>query len=55
MGQLRSDNRNGFVFVRPIFDLLADYEKNRDRYRTLEDFYPQIEALFGRLVEAKHD
>lgn len=49
--QLRSDAVNGFLFVRPIYDLLARYESNRDKYKTIEDFYPEIIALFARLPE----
>ncbi|MCS7365197.1 MAG: DUF4932 domain-containing protein [archaeon GB-1867-035] len=47
---LSREESRGFVFIRPVFELLAEYEINRDRYRTFEDFYPRIVNLFNTLT-----
>lgn len=39
---LNKEERRGFIYIKPIYKLLEEYEKQRDKYRTFEDFYPNI-------------
>lgn len=48
---LSREVENGFVYIRGIYDLLDVYEKNRDKYPTFEDFYPEILNYFSRLSQ----
>lgn len=52
---LREIHEHKFVFIRDFYDLLDVYEKNRDEYPQLKDFYPRLMgALSGwRLAEVK--
>ena len=47
---LEREESRGFVYIRPVFELLAEYEAGRDRYRTFVDFYPRIVELFNTLA-----
>lgn len=49
---ISSEKSNGFFYIEPICKKLEQYEKNRDKYKTFEDFYPEIIAVFKELSEA---
>lgn len=42
----------GFIWIKPLVDLLGDYEKNRNLYPKFDDFYPRIITFFD--TTAKH-
>ena len=41
--------KHGFIYIRGIYDLLDNYEKNRDNYPTFIDFYPEILDYFSEI------
>lgn len=46
--ELQSHKRNGFVFTDALIKKLEEYEQNRDKYPTLDSFYPELlKALDG--------
>lgn len=47
-----SSEKMGFIYIRPIFNLLTKYEQNRNQYRTFEDFYPEIVNLLKSIADA---
>lgn len=49
---MRSRNR-GFPFVVMIFECLDEYEQNRDKYPTFEDFYPRLVEAFEKAAREK--
>lgn len=46
-----SEKINGFLYIDALLEALEKYEKNRDRYKTFEDFYPEIINVFKTLSE----
>jgi uncharacterized protein (DUF342 family) len=36
----------GFLWTKELSELLEQYEKQRDKYRTLDDFIPEIVKVF---------
>lgn len=44
---LQDEKDRGFVFIGDFYDLLGDYEKDRARYPTLNEFYPRLAAALG--------
>jgi len=46
---LKDLEARGYVFIRDYFSLLGDYEADRNKYRTLYDFYPQLLASYAKL------
>lgn len=48
---MRDEKNKGFAYVELIAKRLKEYENNRDKYPTLEDFYPRIIDLFRELTE----
>ena len=40
-------NNRGFLWMDELVELLADYEKSRDRYLTFESFMPRVVAFFN--------
>lgn len=38
---------HGFVFVRPLIDLLREYERRRGEYETIGDFFPRLLSAFS--------
>lgn len=44
---LDREEGRGFVFISDFYDLLDVYEKNRDKYKTLYDFYPRLVGAFS--------
>lgn len=52
---LKMEKERGFIYVEDIIDLLKkEYEPNRDKYKTFEDFYPQILKLLDKLMQKNH-
>jgi len=50
---IASETSAGFQFVRPIAERLKDFERNRERYRNLEEFYPRIMNVFTSAADDK--
>lgn len=42
----------GFAYVKPLCKRLEDYEKHRDKYPTLESFFPELVGVFKSLHES---
>ena len=51
--QVAQEVANGFIWIDKLVDLLGVYEKNRDKYPTLNDFMPEIVKLESTLSPAK--
>ncbi len=49
--QLETDENWGFSYIRNIMDSLEIYEKNRNYYKNIDEFYP---LLIQNLVSEKH-
>lgn len=49
--ELEQNQQRDFIYTEAIYQRLADYEQNRDKYPTFEQFYPQIVKLFGELAQ----
>ena len=41
----------GFNYVAEITACFEKYDQNRDKYPTLEEFYPEIASVFANLAE----
>ncbi|WP_406241687.1 DUF4932 domain-containing protein [Tissierella carlieri] len=39
---LEMEKETGFIYVETLFNKLEEYENNRDKYSTIEDFYPEL-------------
>nr|WP_276536536.1 DUF4932 domain-containing protein [Tissierella carlieri] len=39
---LEMEKETGFIYVEALFNKLEEYENNRDKYSTIEDFYPEL-------------
>ncbi len=50
--QVTGEFDNGFIWMDKLVDLLGVYEKNRDKYPTLNDFMPEI-VNFERTISPK--
>jgi hypothetical protein len=46
---LQGNRSMGFVYVETLAEKLKQYETQRDKYRTFEDFFPQLVAVFDQL------
>ena len=44
--QIQSDISRGFLWMRELSDLLVEYEQNRAKYKTLDDFFPKVIEFF---------
>lgn len=45
------EKQNGFLWIQELSDLLGDYETHRAQYPTLDDFSPQLVALFAETAK----
>jgi len=45
---LHNKNR-GFAYIEPIYAQLEEFENNREKYKTFEDFYPRLMMVFEEL------
>lgn len=39
---LESEKQEDFIYVEALYNKLEEYENNRDKYPTIEDFYPEL-------------
>jgi hypothetical protein len=46
-----SEKSRGFRYIEPILQALEVYEGSRDKYKSFEDFYPEIISVFKELSE----
>ncbi|MHC4853616.1 MAG: DUF4932 domain-containing protein [Planctomycetota bacterium] len=44
--QIAGDQQRSFYWVRELAGLLGQYEKQRDKYKTLDDFMPEVITFF---------
>ncbi|TFH64771.1 MAG: DUF4932 domain-containing protein, partial [Candidatus Zixiibacteriota bacterium] len=49
---LQSHRRMGFAYIEALCKKLEEYEKQRDKYPTLESFFPELISVFKQLSEA---
>ncbi len=47
------NDRHGFVWVEQLADLLEEYQKQRDKYPTLESFMPEVVKFYNDLAANK--
>ena len=45
--QINSEINNGFLWMQELSDLLAQYEQDRNQYKTLDVFFPKIVDFFN--------
>lgn len=48
--ELTKQEEKGFIYVRPLYEKLKEYEKNRKQYPTINDFFPELVKAFRRLA-----
>jgi len=48
---IQTEERNGFLWMQELSDLLGQYETHRDQYPTLEDFSPRLAAFFDETAK----
>ncbi|HBT77245.1 MAG TPA: hypothetical protein DEB39_10060 [Planctomycetaceae bacterium] len=44
---LENDLNRGYKYIPAILELFVQYDHNREKYRTLEEFYPMLLNVFG--------
>jgi hypothetical protein len=49
---IQSDRAKGFAYLEALCARLEEYEKQRDKYPTLESFFPELIGVFKQLSEA---
>ena len=52
-GLIAGERARGFAYIEPLCKKLEEYEQHRDKYPTLESFYPEIIGVFKSLSEQK--
>lgn len=40
-----------FIYIEPLYNKLKEYENNRDKYKTFDEFYPELLNVFKELSE----
>jgi hypothetical protein len=53
--QLADERARGFLWTGEVVDLLGTYQLQRDKYKTLESYMPEVVALFAKLAEKPAD
>ncbi|HZL42209.1 MAG TPA: DUF4932 domain-containing protein [Verrucomicrobiae bacterium] len=48
---IQAEQRNGFLWMQEMSNLLGEYEARRDKYPTLEDFSPRLVAFFAEAAK----
>lgn len=51
--QLAEDISSGFTWMPELVNALLDYTSHRNKYKTLNDFYPQIAKVMGKYLETE--
>ena len=51
--QLARDISSGFTWMPELVNALRDYTAKRNKYKTLNDFYPQIAKVMGKYLETE--
>ena len=53
--QIKNEINRSFLWMQGLSDLLIQYEKNRDKYKTLDTFFPKIVDFFNNynMAESK--
>ena len=53
--QIENEINRSFLWMQGLSDLLIQYEKNRDKYKTLDTFFPKIVDFFNNynMAESK--
>lgn len=49
--EIRQQEQSGFKWIRGLSDLMAEYEKDRKRYPTLDSFSPRLAEFFKSYAE----
>lgn len=49
--EILMQEKYGFFWMRGLVEKLDDYEKNRSKYKSLEDFMPEIKKYFEKVAE----
>lgn len=49
---VEGESQMGFAYIKPLCKRLEDYEKHRDKYPTLESFFPELIGVFKSLHES---
>ena len=44
--QIKDDVSRGFLWMQDLSDLLVEYEQNRDKFATLDNFFPKVVEFF---------
>ncbi|NIP42652.1 MAG: DUF4932 domain-containing protein [candidate division Zixibacteria bacterium] len=47
---LNSERGNGFIYIYKLVDKLEEYENNRDKWPSLDDFYPELLSVFNEYI-----
>lgn len=50
---LNTERQRGFVYVDALVDRLVEYEANRERYPTLESFFPRLVSVFAEVSNSE--
>jgi len=45
--EIQKQSSKGFVWIKPLVELLATYERNRKRYPTMDSFMPQLIKFYN--------
>ena len=48
--QIQYDERNGFLDIRKLAELLEEYEKNRNKFPYFNSFFPRIADHFNQFA-----
>ncbi len=51
--RIQEEIANGFIYIEPIIKSLREYESNREKYKTLEEFYPELIDSFSKYGKAR--
>ncbi|MCG8502272.1 MAG: DUF4932 domain-containing protein, partial [Firmicutes bacterium] len=49
--ELEKQINKGFIYIEPIYNKLIEYEKNRNIYPTIDEFFSEIISIFRRLAK----
>ncbi len=49
--ELQKQINKGFIYIEPIYNKLIEYEKNRNIYPTIDEFFSEIISIFRHLAK----